>query len=138
MFWLLSVAVLAIDAANRSVMSTPRHTKPWLPNMPDPMLLILRWRSVSWWGNVWRYALFQLKRLPRLCLWIITTLQHWYSPRSNTNDPWHCIDCNIQVGTGSMSAILWIWKAANTAFMNGWNQSLLSFATEGCRYVGYW
>jgi hypothetical protein len=28
MFWLLSVAVLAIDAANRSVMSTPRHTKP--------------------------------------------------------------------------------------------------------------
>jgi hypothetical protein len=111
------------------------------------------------------HALFQMKKLPRHHLWIITTL--WYSdyPRSNTNNRWHSIDAHIQDGTQSVSVVFWTWKAANSSFMNGCNQLSLRlhkmhsqkllklrchscsewgsdrvvycFAKKGCHYVGY-
>jgi len=33
-------------------MGAPVRRQPCLPNMQDQILLTLRWRSVSWWGNV--------------------------------------------------------------------------------------
>jgi hypothetical protein len=46
-FCLLSIALLAIEAVNSSVMSAPMRTKPWLPNIQDQILLTFCWCSVS-------------------------------------------------------------------------------------------
>jgi len=46
------VTFLAREVVNSSVMGAPMRTKPWLHNMQNQILLTLRWRSVSWWGNV--------------------------------------------------------------------------------------
>ena len=53
------------------------------------------------------HAIFQLKRLPQLRLWIVTTLFHLDYPRSSTNNPWNSNDAHLQDGT-----IPRLWMAA--------------------------
>ena len=52
LFFLLYVALLAIEAVKCSVMSSIIRRKPWLHNIQDQILWTLRWRSVAWRGNV--------------------------------------------------------------------------------------
>jgi len=51
-FFLLYIVLLNIEAVNSPVISSFICVKPCLPNIKDQILLTLRWRSVSWWGNV--------------------------------------------------------------------------------------
>ena len=85
--------------------------------------------------------------------------------RSNAKNCWYSIDAHFQNGTGSVSVLFLPRKAANTSFMNGWNQSPVRlhkmhgqkslklrwrsfsewgsgrvvhcFAKESCQFIGY-
>jgi hypothetical protein len=51
------------------------------------------------------HVLFQWNRLPRLCLWVVTTLQTFDYPRSSSFNSLHSIDTHFQDGTGSVSVL---------------------------------
>jgi hypothetical protein len=53
------------------------------------------------------HAWFHWQRLPRLRLWIGTTLLHLDYPSSSTNNPWNSNEVNFQDGT-----IPSLWMAA--------------------------
>jgi hypothetical protein len=63
-----------------------------------------------------------MRRLPQHCIWIITTLWHLDYWRSNSKHRWHSIDTNFHNGTVQMPQLSLTRKAANTSFLNCWNQ----------------
>ena len=159
-------------------MGAPMRRKPWLPNMQDQILLTLRWRSVSWWGNVcvmrylnWKgchdfvyellphfytlithdpapiildtpltlifrmghyldyewlqpnVTLFCHGRRPLHRLWIALTRLLSNYRTYKTRNCWRSVDAHFLDGAGSLIRLFLIWKAGNTSFMNGCNQS---------------
>jgi len=127
------------------------------------------WRSIdAHFQNaavtVW-FIFFSEGRLPVCWLWIAATRSLFNYHTYKTTNRWCCIDAHFQNGAGSMMRLFFTWKAANTSFMNGCNQSsprlpkmdtekllmlcwrsfsewgsdcvVYSFAQKGCQCVGY-
>jgi len=68
-------------------------------------------------------TLFRQGRLPFHRLWIAVTRPLFNYRTYKTKNCWCSIDAHFQDGAGSLIVLFSIWKAANTSFMNGCNQS---------------
>ena len=68
-------------------------------------------------------TLFCQGRLPLHRLWIAVTRSLFTYRTYKTTNRWRSVDAHFQDGAGSLILLFVIWKAANTSYMNGCNQS---------------
>jgi len=68
-------------------------------------------------------TLFCQGRLPLHRLWIAVTRSLFNYRTYKPKNCWCSVDTHFQDGAGSLILLFLIWKAANTSFMNGCNQS---------------
>jgi len=70
-------------------------------------------------------TLFCQGRRPLHRLSIAVTRSLFNCRTYKTKNRWCSVDAHFQDGAGSLILLFLIWKAANTSFMNGYNQSAL-------------
>jgi len=82
----------------------------------------------------WLCALLFCQERPPVCsLWIVPTTSLFNYCTYESGNHWRSVDAHFQDGAGSLIQIFLIWKAANTSFMNGYNQSALRLPKMHCQ-----
>jgi hypothetical protein len=74
----------------------------------------------------WSCALLFCQERPPVCTLLIVPTTSPFNYRTfMSGNLWHYVDAHFQNAAGSLILVFLIWKAANTLFMNGCNQSAL-------------
>ena len=91
----------------------------------QPKIVDAPWTLISRMGQWQCSILFCQGRLSLSWLWIAATRSHFNYLTYKTKNRWRSVDAHFQDGAGSLILSFLTWKAANTSFMNGCNQSPL-------------
>jgi len=126
-YWAGSVLLLFLTrkAATTAFMNCCIQSPVRLHKIHSETSLTLRWGSFSEWGSDFVVSNFCQERLPVRGWWIAATRSLFNYCTYKTKNRWCSIDTPFQDVTGSVLLVVWTWKAANTLFMNGCNQSPL-------------